>query len=392
MGRNILFVANADNKLFEIYSGAALRNNMFIRALSEIGHVDVVCFEEDNAVSNIPGCDVVFSKRMIEARGLRQGVRSFVRMTFSPSDPYSYYQLENQKAAIIKDFVEKGNYDIIACRYVDTVARCGLLDYKDKLVVDLDDNQATVRRFEAREANSIVLKLKRLYESKRIGKMLGSLCGDVLCSFCSNPLELPSSQTVFLHNTTVLTQPAADITESLHPRILFVGLLKYFPNRQGIAHFVESVFPIIRRSLPLAELRIVGDGKQKFLEYLNGKDGVDAVGRVDDIVSEYQDASVVIIPLYYGSGTCVKFVEAMIMNRPVVSSVVGARGFSDVCQDGVHYMLAKNDKEFAAKTVELLSSTSKSREMAKNGLEIANTCFSQEKFIQIVKDTIQSRL
>ena len=388
MSKNILFIANADNGLFKVYSGAALRNNMFIRALTEIGHVDVICFMKDDAVSNIPDCDVVFSKRMMTPKVFLGGTRSLVRMTFWPSDPYSYYRLEKQKAAIVKDYVEKGNYDIIACRYVDTVAKCGLLDYKDKLVVDFDDNQATVRKFEAIETSSLRIKVARLYESMKIGKMLGSLSNNIRCSFCSNPLELPSSRTVFLHNTTILTHPAADLTETLRPRILFVGSLYYFPNRQGIVHFVESVFPVIRSSIPLAELRIVGDGTPVFLERLNGKDGVNAVGRVDDLVSEYQEATVVVIPLYYGSGTCVKFVEAMVMNRPVVSSVVGARGFSDVCQDGVHYMLANNDEEFAAKTVELLSSVSKSREMAKNGREIAETYYSQEKFVEIVKDAI----
>jgi glycosyltransferase involved in cell wall biosynthesis len=389
MGKNILFIANADNRLFQVYSGAALRNNMFIRALTEIGHVDVICFMEDDTVSNIPDCDVVFSKRMMASKVFLEGTRSLVRMTFCPSDPYSYYRLDKQKAAVVNDFVKKGDYDIIACRYVDTVAKCGLLDYKDKLVVDFDDNQANVFKFEAIATSSLKVKLSRLYASKKIGKMLGSLSDSILCSFCSNPLELPSTRTVFLHNTTILKKTATDLTEPLHPRILFVGSLNYFPNRQGIVHFVESVFPIIRSLIPLAELRIAGNGTPDFLECLNEKDGVNAVGRVDDLVSEYQDASVVIIPLYYGSGTCVKFVEAMVMNRPVVSSVVGARGFSDVCRDGIHYMLANNDEEFAAKTVELLTSVSKSVKMAQKGRELANTFFSQDKFVGIVKDSIQ---
>lgn len=112
------------------------------------------------------------------------------------------------------------------------------------------------------------------------------------------------------------------------------------------------------------------------------------MGRVDDLVSEYQQASAVVIPIYYGSGTCVKFVEALFMNRPVVSSPVGARGFSDVCKDGEDYMLAKNDEEFVKKTIELLSSKSKAREMGKKGLEKANCFFSQDSFIEIVKSSI----
>jgi glycosyltransferase involved in cell wall biosynthesis len=385
---NILFVINSDNKLFEIDSGGALRNNLFVRALSEVGHVDVICFSQNGIVSNIQNCDVIYSKRLTDFKDLKEVIRSLLCVTIWPSNPYSYYQVNKQKATIVNRFVEKNGYDIIACRYVETSMICGLLKYKEKLVIELDDNRANVLKFEAIQKQSMLKRWKKLYESKRIGKMLKRLCNNVRCSFCSNPLELPSPRTVFLHNTTVLTQPATDITESSCPRILFVGFLNYYPNWQGITHFVKSIFPVIRKAVPHAELRIVGDGKSFFLDYLNEIDGVEAVGRVDDLASEYQEATIVIIPIYYGSGTCVKFVEAMLMNRPVISTPIGARGFSDVCKDGEDYMLANNDEEFASKTIELLSSVSRAREMAKNGYEKANSYYSQKRFSEIVKTAI----
>ena len=42
------------------------------------------------------------------------------------------------------------------------------------------------------------------------------------------------------------------------------------------------------------------------MEYLNGIEGVHAVGRVDDLTLEYQKATVVVIPIYYGAGTCIR--------------------------------------------------------------------------------------
>lgn len=226
------------------------------------------------------------------------------------------------------------------------------------------------------------------YESRRIEKMLKKLFSNIRCSFCSNPLEMPSPKTIYLHNTTVLDEPAPDYSADYTPRILFIGLLRYFPNKHGIIHLVESVFPQIKKSNPLVELQIVGDGDPDFLAYLNDKEGVRAIGKVEDLASEYQKATVVVIPIYYGSGTCVKFVEALLMNRPVISTPVGARGFSEVCKDGEDYMLAHNDEEFISKTIELLSSLPKSREMAHRGYEIGEKMFSQRQFCEIVKNAI----
>lgn len=387
--KKILIVLNTpQNDVFQPDSGGALRSNLFIKALSEIGHVDVICFSKNDLVSNIPNCKVIFSQQIWDEKNYREAVRTLIGMTIHPSDPYSYFQENKQKAAIVNSYVNQTKYDFIACRYVQTAIICGLLKYKDKLVIDADDNLSVVRKFQAVQAHSLLLRWKRQYESVRMRKMLRELFSDIYCSFCSNPLELPSPKTLFLHNTTVLNEPAPCLQEDFKPRILFVGLLKYFPNIHGIAHFVKSVFPKIKESIPSAELQIVGDGEPDFLTYLNEKDGVRAVGKIDDLASEYQKAAVVVIPIYYGSGTCVKFVEALMMNRPVISSPVGARWFSEVCRDGEEYMLAQNDEEFISKAIELLSSWSASKEMAHRGYEIGKKLFSQKRFCDIVRNAI----
>jgi len=384
----ILLVINSI-EIFMINSGGSLRNTLFACALSEIGHVDVIAFC-NGVVSNIPNCDVVYSKELTDYFGPMDSIRTLVGTTFRPLSPYSYFKVNRQKESIIDKFVEKNGYDIIATRYVDETIKCGLLKYKDKLVIDADDNPASVLRYKAIQTHSIIEKWKKLYQSRRVGAMVEKLLDSVRCSFCSNPLELPSKRTRFLHNTTILKQPAPDISDNddMPPRILYVGCLDFFPSRQGISHFVETIFPLIKKAIPDVELQVVGKGKPDFIDYLNGQEGVTAVGRVDDLTKEYRNAHVVIIPIYYGSGTSVKFVEAMLMNRPVVSTPMGVRGFDILCQNGVHYMLANNDEEFARNTIELLSDVQKSRELAKRGYEVVSQHFSQERFIKIVKENI----
>lgn len=380
----LLFIAH--HSVFNINSGAALRNNLFVNALSRMGHVDIISFVRDNKVPRIENCDVLFSKEMPESYSCIGGIRSLIKVTLWPENPYSYYQLDKEKEAIIDSYIHQKKYDVIVTRYVDSAIKCGLLKYKDKLVIDADDNLKSVLEFKATQASLFTAKWKNLYKSKRIGQMISNLLDSTMCSFCSNKFDRPSQKTIFLHNTSILHKPVID--NALPNQILFIGSLTFYPNKQGITYFIDNIFPLIKQKRPHIGLRVVGKGEHDFLNYLNRKEGVEAVGRVDDLILEYQKAAVVIIPIYYGAGTSIKFVEALLMNRPIVSSPVGARGFSELCQDGVHYMLANTDEEFANKTIELLSSPSKAKEIADNGYDIAIKNFSQERFIEIVKEAI----
>lgn len=385
----ILLVISISN-ILKINSGGSQRNALFAKALAKVGQVDIICFTEDDITLDIPNCKVLFSKEMYRHSTLKDSLRTLIGTAFQPSSPYSYFTVDKKKEAIIDHFVKKGNYDVIATRYIDKAIEGGLLKYRDKLIIDADDNLSNVFQYKAAQAQSKIERWKKHYQSRRVGLMTEKLLDSVWLSFYSNPTEKPSARSVFLHNTTTTIQPVSDIAETTRPRILFVGTLMFPPSQQGAAHFAEAIFPIIRRSNPAAELQVVGRGEPDFLAYLNHKEGVTAVGRVEDLAAEYEQAAVVVIPVYSGSGTSVKFIEAMLMNRPVVSSPMGARGFNEIFQDNTHYMLANTDEEFASKTLELLSSVQKSQAMAKRGFQTAKEYFSQERFEEIVKVNIQT--
>ena len=84
-------------------------------------------------------------------------------------------QESKKKEAVIDSFVGKKKYDIIVCRYVDSAIKCGLLKYKDRLIIDADDNLESVLKYQATQEISIAQKWKKLYKAKRIGKMLNKV-------------------------------------------------------------------------------------------------------------------------------------------------------------------------------------------------------------------------
>lgn len=367
-----------------------MRNNLFVEALSKIGHVDVISFHQDSLVSNIENCDVIYSEVIKERHSYLEFARSWLSIAIRPDSPYSYYKVNKRKSSIVDSFVREREYDIIACRYVDSAVHCDLLRYKDRLVIDMDDHPANKLKYIIPQIRLPVVRWKRQFEVERIGRMVEKLLDGVRCSFYSNIQEKPAARSCYLHNTITIKETVPDLNSSTELCILYVGNLSFMPSCKGVCHFVEKIFPLIRKQVPTAKLRIVGKGNAELIARLNEQDGVEAVGYVKDIIPEYIRSRVVVVPIYSGTGTCVKFVEGMMMNRPVVSTPVGARGFENICRDGEHFMLAKNDEGFANKTIELLSSLSMSTEMAKKGYEIAKRNYSQESFFEIVEESIKN--
>jgi glycosyltransferase involved in cell wall biosynthesis len=124
-------------------------------------------------------------------------------------------------------------------------------------------------------------------------------------------------------------------------RILFVGAGDYWPNGQGIAWMVDEVLPRLRGAMPVA-FDVVGRPPADPV----AADGVTYHGRVDDLRPFYERAHAVVAPLFLGSGTRLKVVEAMAQGRPLVATSVGAEGVPAV--PGEHFLQADDAEGFAA--------------------------------------------
>jgi glycosyltransferase involved in cell wall biosynthesis len=124
-------------------------------------------------------------------------------------------------------------------------------------------------------------------------------------------------------------------------RILFVGSGDYPPYERGIEWFVREVLPAVRQRVP-AVLDVVGRRPVRVATDA----GVRYVGPVPALRGWYERAHVVIVPVFEGSGTRLKIIEAMAHGRPVVSTRLGAEGLP--VQAATHYLLADDAPAFAA--------------------------------------------
>ena len=84
-------------------------------------------------------------------------------------------------------------------------------------------------------------------------------------------------------------------------------------------------------------------------------------------------ASAYVVPLRIGGGTRLKIYEAMAMEKPIVSTTIGAEGLP--ARDGKELLLADTPEAFAAGVVRVITDESFARELAARGAKMVRERF-----------------
>ncbi|MXZ35750.1 MAG: glycosyltransferase [Acidobacteria bacterium] len=151
--------------------------------------------------------------------------------------------------------------------------------------------------------------------------------------------------------------------------LLFVGNYRHPPNRESVYTMVERVLPAVLRWVPEAEFRVVG-GNIEMLdrERLARHPNVRLQGYVDDLRSCYRECAVFAAPILSGNGMRVKLLEALSMGMAVVTTPLGAQGFS--VRPGEELMIAGSPETFAAAAAELLQDGRRRAELGSRAREL----------------------
>jgi hypothetical protein len=157
-------------------------------------------------------------------------------------------------------------------------------------------------------------------------------------------------------------RPAAEPIRmpSQPPRIGFIGLLDYEPNRDGIRWFIERCWPTLRAKIPGVRLRLAGKGGDRVVE--RRVKGVDVLGWIDDAGAEIATWSLSVVPIRSGSGTRIKVADAFSRRCPVVATSMGAYGYE--VEDRRHLRLADTADAFVEACLDVLRDPISSAQMA----------------------------
>ncbi len=134
-------------------------------------------------------------------------------------------------------------------------------------------------------------------------------------------------------------------------RLVFVGVLDYLPNIEGLRWFLQNVWQPLKQCLPNLTLDIVGKNPGLEISKFVEQPGVRLVGAVEDVRPFIAAADVVIAPLKIARGIQNKVLEAMSMSKPLVLTTMAAQGIDAVSDK--HYIVADTAQDWIENLVAL---------------------------------------
>jgi glycosyltransferase involved in cell wall biosynthesis len=159
-------------------------------------------------------------------------------------------------------------------------------------------------------------------------------------------------------------------------RLLFIGSFRHFPNIAAYRFFTGEVWPLLRDKFPKMELTVVCGGD--YLTYWRAfadspepapDSRIRLLGFVSDVRPLYGESNLVLVPTTVSAGTNVKVLEAMAMERAVISTSSGCAGLGLL--HGHSVWVADTAVAFAAGVATLINDADRRAQMARAAYGVA---------------------
>ncbi|GAK97153.1 conservoned domain protein [Nonlabens tegetincola] len=165
---------------------------------------------------------------------------------------------------------------------------------------------------------------------------------------------------------------------------VFVGSGKHRPNIETIKLLKNSIWPLIRQSLPKVELHVYGYELPAFVNQMHSKeDGFIVKGFCENIEEELTKYKLMLAPIPYGAGIKTKIFDALRCSLPINGSVYLWEGISSekIALDSIETI----DKQlFVSKSVKLYQDHSLLGELLNYHLELCNTLLKRQTTVKKV--------
>ena len=153
-------------------------------------------------------------------------------------------------------------------------------------------------------------------------------------------------------------------------RLLFVGSFQHFPNVDAYRFFADRVWPLLRDKFPEMTLTVVGGPNhlafwRAFSDLAEPQpdERIRMLDFVADVRPLYAETNLVIVPTTVSAGTNLKVLEAMAMQRAVVSTTCGCAGLGLL--HGHSAWIADSPEAFAAGLATLIKDPERRSQIAR---------------------------
>ncbi|MGK7898920.1 MAG: glycosyltransferase [Xenococcus sp. (in: cyanobacteria)] len=174
-------------------------------------------------------------------------------------------------------------------------------------------------------------------------------------------------------------------------KILYMGVMSYYPNIDGVLYFVEQIFPLIQQQDDSLCFCIAGREPPTIIQELAiSHPNVEVIANPEDMNLVAQECIMSVVPLRLGSGTRIKILHAMAMGLPVVSTTVGYEGLEMI--DGEHLLIRDQPEDFATAILQIYQDQNLWLKLRENGRQLVEKEYDWHQIFTQYEQEILSRI
>lgn len=175
--------------------------------------------------------------------------------------------------------------------------------------------------------------------------------------------------------------------DSKNPVVLFVSNFKWLQNIEATHLLINKVFPLVKKQIPSAKLRIVGQHiPQDIINKSSDSLIVDSISEEDvqSVVDAMYESSVFASTIKGPGGTRLKNLAAMASQLPIVSTKVGVEGLS--VENNVHVLIGNSNLAIAQKILKVIKSPALAEKIAKSARKHVEKNFDYANIAKLLDD------
>ena len=364
----ILYIAT--EPIYPFDTGARIRSYQLVKAIAQKHDVEVAYIsdspmadEEDAPYAQ--AYQIAIPRALSELSSKQKGSLLLKAAATGSFPMFDFYQGYEQKQQVLA-LMQSGQFDLVVLQssYLLPLSRAIRQLYPEMpLILDAHNIEWRLQERMAGASPSPIMRRikKQMAQNLRRWEQLADTSVDGIATVSDEEAEwwqkhCPAAQILVVPNGVDIDffKPSKPLPDE--PVISFCGSMSYRPNDEGALWFYNKVWPLLHERLPSIRWLVIGKDPSDAVQAMDSEQ-ITVTGRVDDVRGWLEQSRLTVVPLLAGGGTRLKILEAMAMERVVVSTAVGAEGIDS--GDGL--LIADRPKDMADTIVRMLQSNELSK-------------------------------
>ena len=232
-----------------------------------------------------------------------------------------------------------------------------------------------------RNCNNLIKKIFYLFVKRQIKKWEDYICkkSDILCCISKNDTKYFNKLTK--KNIRIL--PVSFKTNKSKKNnkfsVFHLGSMDWKPNIEGVNWFIEKVWPkFTQKSIPIYCYFAGKKMPNKIMSKSSNKLIIEST--IQDAKQYMQNKSVMIVPIFSGSGIRIKILEGMALGIPIISTTKGAAGIPYKNEKNI--LIANNELDFYNSIIKLYSNPELYERISLEGRKLIQNNFSSNIVVE----------